>query len=644
MPSLRPYQREAVRLIAKLISLGKRRIVLCIVTGGGKTIVITDITIRTLANSRRFLGIAHRLELIKQMFCKFVRNGVDPRHIGVVLAGIPDPSAHEPPLDLSVDDNTLWRLHARRRPVAPCQVGSVDTLRNRPLPQSDVVFIDEGHRSLSPTYLRIIDHYTAAGAVIIAATATPCRTDNRGLGEIITSARLDADEQPIKYPVYQDLVVVGSYNDLVRDGYLVAPRVWTVPAKDLPDLSRVRLAGSDYDPAELSVAVDQDGLVGNIVEHWVTHGGGEATIFFGVNREHAQHVRDRFNAAGIPATYVDGDMDKSTGGERERAFAEFAAGKYKVLCNVDVCTEGTDLPFVKTIVLGCPTKSLRKYLQMVGRGSRPFEGHLFTLLDHAGCTLEHGLPQADREWSLDPKPRKRRASIDMPAVKTCPTCYAVVPVQQRTCGAPRIDGSGPCDYVWVVQERILDEKKGRLVEVREASEAERREVWRTIVRGRGKRGARWCQEQYRNRFQVGVPRAWLEDVEPRVASEAEKKRDWERILREAEEGGWKPGAALSKYWGKHQERPKEEWTRDAGAMVSGSREDGRGHGEGQGGGGEGLQRDSTVPLAGAECAEVHQSWRQAPDYPEGNYSAPLEQAKKHVRAPRQDVELEDYAA
>ena len=255
--TLRPYQLRAVDEVRELVtSRGVRRILIVAPTGAGKTSIAGFMMHRAVSNGRRVLFLAHRKELIDQAYSRLLSMGLAANDVGVIMASDP-----------------------RRRPAAAVQVASVDTLRNRRKPAADIVFRDEAHRSLSKTDRDIAACFPEA--LHLGLTATPYRADGRGLGD-----------------AYDELVVVATPKELIAQGFLVEPRVLTVPPSALPDLSAVKTARGDYDSKGLADAVDKLPLVGNIVEHWLKHAEDRQTVAFAVNVEHSQHIVERFVAAG----------------------------------------------------------------------------------------------------------------------------------------------------------------------------------------------------------------------------------------------------------------------------------------------------------------------------------------------------------
>lgn len=533
MLSLRPYQldgiaraREALRTHRSVLIVGP--------TGMGKTVLAAHMIESARAKGRRSLMVAHRKELIRQPFCKIVRAGCDPRQIGIVLAGIRGDNSHLFGDEISEHDAELWAKWGRRRPDAPIQIAGIDTLRNRKVwPEADFIVVDEAHRSLAKSYEKLWSAYP--NAKIVGLTATPQRGDGRGLRA-----------------AFGAMVVVAKYSELVADGFLVEPTAWTVPRT--PDVSRVRVVGSDYDPEELARVCDTEALVGDVVDHYRRRGNGAPAFAFGVTVAHSAHIAQSFRDAGIAAAHVSGSTDPI---ERDRLVRDLGTGALKVLANCDVMTEGVDVPAVKTIILCCPTRSLRRFMQQCGRGSRPHANGLpFVILDHAGAINDHGMPNADQEWSLDGRRKKEKTSS--PPTKSCPKCYGIVGAACRVC-------PDPCGHVFPLDapaEREPDQIDGELVEVRALTPAEERAAWDQIVARWHKENKKrasplrpgWCWFEYRRRFGKAPPAGC---TPPSLTSEQQARRvEFEQLQRQARERGYAHGFAHARM----AERPRAaEW-------------------------------------------------------------------------------------
>jgi DNA repair protein RadD len=319
------------------------------------------------------------------------------------------------------------------------QVGSVQTVTRRLelLPPFDLIIIDEAHHAVAGQYRKIIDAQPRAR--LLGVTATPERFDGRGLG-IHAGGCFDA------------LVLGPMVDELIDDQYLTPARIFA-PANG-PDLSAVSVRRGDYDATELVAAMDAPALTGDAVAHYAQHAPGLPAIAFCISVKHAEHVAEVFRAAGWRAVAAHGGMPAD---ERDAAIGGLATGAVQVLTSCDLVSEGLDVPAVGAVILLRPTKSLGLYLQQVGRGLRPAQGkqHLI-VLDHAGCTEQHGFPDSPRDWSLDGRPKKAKA----PPVKRCKSCFALHPP------APKCPACGfVCPKDEVAEERQIEQRDGVLAEV-----------------------------------------------------------------------------------------------------------------------------------------------------------------------------------
>ena len=480
MVTLRPYQESAIRELAARIAAGRRRIVVVAATGSGKTVIFARVVADAVALGQPVLVVAHRRELIQQTYEKLLRAGLDAVQVGVLMA----------------DD-------ARRRPTAPVQVASIDTLRHRPKPPAALVIVDEAHRELARSYREMRAHYP--DAVHLGFTATPYRADNRGLGEF-----------------YDDVLLVASIRDLIAQGYLVEPHVFTVPTDRLPDLSQVRVRAGDYAQDQLDEAVDQAPLVGDIIEHWRKHALGLRTVAFAVSVKHSKHIAERFREVGLTAEHLDGTTPLP---ERDAMLARLERGDTLVVSNCGVLCEGWDQASVKCAILARPTKSTGLYLQQAGRILRPWQGARAVILDHAGCAREHGLPQDEREFSLAPKPKRRRGeAIEVP-IRVCDGCQAVLPARVRICPE--------CGFFFTEERPVPTEVEGQLVEAKageaagalrdgqsgrrpkvEGDRALQRtafEQFRALARAQ-RRGEAWACERFIERYGAPPPPEWVESA------------------------------------------------------------------------------------------------------------------------------------
>lgn len=393
MAALRPYQVEAVENIRAALRRGRRRVLLTLPTGAGKTLTAASMIAGALARGKRSLFVAHRKELIDQTVAAFARLGITS--VGVIRASDP-----------------------RRDSSQPIQVASIQTLANRLQPDFDLVFIDEAHRANASTYAKhVFERHSKA--VIIGLTATPCRGDGKPLGSM-----------------FEELVVGARYSELIAGGFLAAPNAYSTPM--LPDLSTVRTTAGEYNQADLEDAVNRGALIGDLYTQWAKHPPAR-TVAFAVSVAHSRAIVERFAAEGVRAEHLDGTTPED---ERAAILARLASGATTLVSNVGVLCEGWDLPSCKRLILARPTKSLGLYMQMAGRILRPHDGEIPIILDHGGNWDRHGAPHQDREWSLDAKPKR----IGIAPSRVCGECFGHILASARICplcGAEQPEPAAP---------------------------------------------------------------------------------------------------------------------------------------------------------------------------------------------------------
>lgn len=342
---LRPYQQAAKAAVLDEWDRGVDKTLLVLPTGTGKTIVFSAVTEEAVKRGGRVLILAHRGELLEQAADKLERS-----------TG----------LRSSLEKAESSCLGSWYR-VA---VGSVQSLqrpsrleRFAPDYFSNII-IDEAHHCLSEGYQRVLEHFKAAR--VLGVTATPDRGDMRNLGQY-----------------FETLAYEYTLPQAIRDGYLSPIKALTVPLR--LDLSSVGVQNGDFKVGDLGTALDP--YLDAIADEMQKNCTDRKTVVFLPLVKTSQKFRDILNAKGFHAAEVNGEST-----DRAEILRDFEAGKYNVLCNSMLLTEGWDCPSVDCIIVLRPTKIRSLYSQMVGRGTRLFPGkdHLL-LLDFLWHTERHEL-------------------------------------------------------------------------------------------------------------------------------------------------------------------------------------------------------------------------------------------------------------
>lgn len=433
MISLRPYQQNIVDAIRTSYRQSKRAPLVVLPTGGGKTTIFAYVTTATANNNKCVFLLCHRAELVKQISMTLAKFDCVHRVIA------------PPPIINQCQAEHYKTLGKQYIGVSRVYVASVQTLIKRldkVQDTPDLIVIDEAHHlTTDSTWGKVIAAYP--NAKLLPVTATPCRLDGKGLG--INQGGL-AD----------DIIIGQTMDNLIKDGYLSPYRAYCPPNNI--DLSSVKKTAGDYNKGQLADAMDKPTITGDAVKHYTKLANGKRAIVFCVSVAHAQHVSESFNLCGINSESLDGTM---TPEQRDATIKRFESGVTLVLTSCDVVSEGFDLPAIEVAILLRPTQSLSLYLQQVGRALRVFDGKKEAIiLDHVGNIQRHGLPDSEREWSLDGIKKKQRQKTGEPDIniRTCKSCFNIFEKVLTVCPV--------ClEPVPEAKGRELKQEDGELIEV-----------------------------------------------------------------------------------------------------------------------------------------------------------------------------------
>lgn len=342
---LRPYQETARQKVQEEWEEGKKRTLLVLPTGTGKTIVFSKIIEDRVKKGERILVIAHRGELLEQASDKLYKS-----------TG----------LKTATEKAEQTSLGSFYRVV----VGSVQTLQREkrlnqfPPEYFDTIIIDEAHHAISDGYQRVLKHFEDAN--VLGVTATPDRGDMRNLGSY-----------------FESLAYEYSLSEAIKSGYLSPIKALTIPLK--LDLSNVKQQAGDFSTKDLGTALDP--YLEQIAEEMKKQCFNRKTVVFLPLVKTSQKFRDILNQHGFKAAEVNGEST-----DREQVLKDYEEGKYNVLCNSMLLTEGWDCPSVDCVIVLRPTKVRALYSQMVGRGTRLAPGKKeLLLLDFLWHTERHEL-------------------------------------------------------------------------------------------------------------------------------------------------------------------------------------------------------------------------------------------------------------
>ena len=405
----RPYQDDLIEASTTELHARRNTLTVC-PTGGGKTFIAKEIIER--GGFRNTLFLAHRKDLVHQTHKRFS----EFLDVGKIISGT-------------------------NFTAAPHQVASIQTLSSRIKRggmghlKPDLIIIDECHRSRGGQYDTLLK--SMPDVPVLGITATPCRLDGKGLGDI-----------------FEEMIIGPSAARLAEQGYLVMPRVF---AANAPSSKGVRKTGGDFNQKQAAEAMmSDDGLIGNIVDHWAQHCRNRRTILFAQSVAHMEQLAERLTQAGARCHLVTGDTPTE---ERDRIYARISRRRGEILLNVGVAWEGLDIPQLDACIMARMTQSVMIHLQSIGRIMRTFQGkHDAILLDHAGNCMRMFLPWQEVEWSLDHTAAPVVKDTTKNTSKVCQGCFAINDVKETHCVV--------CGAKFGRETQTFEEKAGELGEIK----------------------------------------------------------------------------------------------------------------------------------------------------------------------------------
>lgn len=406
---LRPYQQDALERIEAAFK-DHEGVIYCAPTGSGKTVVGTAGIPQLIEKAHRILFVCHRVEILDQTSLMLERLRVPH---GKIAAGY------------DIDDAL---------PVQIAMVGSLAARWDNLDPH--LLIFDEAHHIGAPSWRVISNRFPKAKR--LGLTATPQRLDRRPL-----------------FPMFTEIIMGPSHHELREAGYL-SDYEYFAPEEEgfRTALAKIRTTDDDYNKKQLGKLMSGKIVLGDTIEHFKKLPGKRSALAFCVTTKASEALVARFNADGIPARHIDAETPIK---ERKDAVHALATGQIGVLSNVEIFTEGLDVPAIDTLILMRPTHSVRLYLQMVGRGMRP-TGKIVQVLDHAALVYEHDLPDIDRRWNLTGA-APARTGIRKP-LRRCPQCDCI----------HEVAGICPhCRYAYPTIDRSIEEADGTLIVIKEAT-------------------------------------------------------------------------------------------------------------------------------------------------------------------------------
>ena len=369
-PSLRPYQNDLVNAVRQSYLKGYNSP--CIVShcGSGKSVMIAEIVKGATNKQNRVLFLVHRQELFDQI----------------------------------KDTLTWWGANMDYVQLAMVQT-VVRRLKTTEPPK--IIITDENHHAPAKSYRKIYDYFP--DALKVGFTATPTRLSGGGLGDV------------------NDKLIVGpTVKELVEWGNLSPYRYY---APEIVDTSKLHIRAGEYKAEEVNELFANKNIWGDVIRHYKKLSDGKQAICYCSSVLHSQILTEEFKEVGIKAEHIDGETPKDL---RKEIIAKFRTGEVTILTNVDLIGEGFDVPDCETVILLRPTKSLGLYIQQSMRSMRYKPNKTAIIIDHVNNVGTHGLPDMERQWSLETVKGANKPEEIAP-VKQCPECFRTVHTAIRVC-------------------------------------------------------------------------------------------------------------------------------------------------------------------------------------------------------------------
>lgn len=362
-------------------------------TGAGKTVMLSAVA---KAMGGRTLIIQHRDELVSQNRATFLR----------VAPGVQT--------DLFTAARKRWSEGVTFSMIQTlCRPDNLETM-----PAMDLVIIDEAHHVAARSYAMVVEKAKALNpdVKIFGVTATPHRGDKKVIVKTFNNVA--------------DMIELG---ELINSGFLVKPRFFVIDCDLEDELKKAKTSTDDFDMEEAGRIMNSKVVNDRVIEEWKKNAGGRKTVIFCSTVAHSQDVMAAFNAAGISAREVNGDMPDA---ERKQVIEDFDKSKFLVMVNVAVLTEGWDCQDVSCVVLLRPCSFKGTMIQMIGRGLRKVDPERYPGVVKSDCiVLDFGYSlRAHGSIEVDPRIKKEdESSTGEPPLKQCPECQTIVPLGSKVC-------------------------------------------------------------------------------------------------------------------------------------------------------------------------------------------------------------------
>ena len=436
---LRDYQEQIISATRESLAKEKKHVLVTAPTGSGKTVMFSYLSERIAARGKKVLIVTDRAELLLSSGGTLKKFGIEPYYI----------KAGTTYLKKEFSTFVAMSQTFRNRLKKPFWAS---WLKN----EVDLIIIDEAHKQ---EFNHLFESELIDNKIVLGFTATPKRSGKM--------RQLAID--------YEEIIEKVTVADLIKMGFLVADDYTGISSANVSGM-KVDAKTGDYDTNEMFARFNSAKLYAGVFKNWKNIAYKSKTIIFCVNIEHVIHTCEEFQKNGIDARFVVSSMSVPKepsktatagawvryeekmrlyelyqekywkwSGERSKIFQQFENDEFPVLVNAGIATTGYDCPSIETVIINRATMSVTLWLQMIGRGSRIFEGKThFNLLDFGENADRLGHYSSPRLWSLWHEESKGGTGI--PPMKDCgidangktiPSnktgCKRMIPISTKIC-------------------------------------------------------------------------------------------------------------------------------------------------------------------------------------------------------------------
>lgn len=346
--------------------------------GSGKSVVISEIIKRATEKGGKVLFLVHRKELIEQITSSLTMHEVDLGHVELLTVG-----------------------KAKNRLSV--------------IPKPTLIITDEGHHGKASTYQTIYNYFEDVPR--LGFTATPCRLSGDGFTD-----------------TYEVMIEGQTVEWLINNHNLAPYNYYSVLSIDT---DKLKIQNGDYSNKSIDDALGKS-IFGDVAQEYIKKANGQKAILYAHSVEASQEFAKEFQTLGINAVHADAKTPKA---ERDKLMQDFREGKIQIICNVDLISEGFDVPDCTVTILCRPTKSLVLFLQQSMRSMRYQPDKQAIILDHVGNYKIHGLPDTPHDWNeyFIGGWKKKNNKTNEVKFKECPNCSACYPLTVKICEICKYD-------------------------------------------------------------------------------------------------------------------------------------------------------------------------------------------------------------